>query len=166
VGTLWHEVVGHGLVGTLAGGRITYIEVLGFELWPQPRWTGWQGHYGWCDVDGIADQTGEHLMALAGSLSTWLVALAATIALYASRWRGCRTAVLVCLSLWWIDLFTYTLPTWGIRRSILWGPVYSEPYEAAVQLGMPGPLFQAFVVATSALLAAALAIRLTRRSLG
>ena len=166
IGTLWHEVVGHGLVGTLAGGRITHVEVLGLDLWPQPRWIGWQGHYGWCDVEGIAGQTGEHLMALAGSLSTWLVAAAATIALYARRWRAWLTPVLVCLSLWWIDLFTYTLPTWGIRRSILWGQVYSEPYEAAVQLGIPGTLFQVFVVTTSALLAAALAIRLTRRSLG
>jgi hypothetical protein len=55
---------------------------------------------------------------------------------------------MILLSILWIDLFTYTLPSWGFRRSILWGPVYSEPYEAAVALGINGQAFRAFVIIT------------------
>ena len=37
VGTAWHEIVGHGLVGVLCGGTITRVEVLGFEWYPSFR---------------------------------------------------------------------------------------------------------------------------------
>jgi hypothetical protein len=166
VGTLWHEVIGHGLVGTIAGGRITHVKILGLELWPGVHWFGWDGKYGQCHVEGISTAAGEEIMSLAGSLSTWCVAVAATMLLWARRWRRPWRTILTYLSLWWIDLLTYTLPTWGLRRSILWGGRYSEPYEAAVNLGIPGPAFQAFVIGTSVMLAAALIVRLVRDARG
>ncbi len=163
VGTLWHEGVGHGLTGVLAGGRIESMKVLGVDLWPTVGWSGFvDKRYGSIQITGIPTQRRDHLMTLGGSLSTWAVAVAAVVLLWARRWRGLPRAVLVCLSLWWIDLLTYTLPTWGLRRSIFWGQVYSEPYEAATALGIPGPAFQAFAVGTSAALAAALVVRLVR----
>ncbi len=162
VGTLWHELVGHGLTGVAAGGRIVRLHVLGVDLWPQLRWDGWSGGYGSIRVTGIPTQTGKKVYRLAGSLSTWCVSVVAVSLLWLRSWRGLPRAVMVCLSLWWIDLLSYTLPSWGLRRSILWGGVYSEPYEAANALGIPGPLFQAFAVGTSTLLLAALILRLVR----
>lgn len=166
VGTFWHEVVGHGLVGVLAGGQITHVMVLGVDLWPDFRWFGWDGRYGLCHVDGIPTFTGILICSLAGSMSTWCVAVVATILLWVRRWPRRWRIMLIYLSIWWIDLCTYTLPTWGLRRSILWGGTYSEPYEAAVYLGIPGPMFQAFVFGSSLLLAAALIVRLVRDARG
>jgi hypothetical protein len=166
IGTCWHEVVGHGLVGVLAGGRISYVKIFAVELWPEVRWTGFEMAYGQCQVDGIPTVGGEAVHSLAGSMSTWCVGVAATILLWMRRWGRPWRVVLIYLSIWWMDLLTYTLPTWGLRRSILWGGRYSEPYEAAVNLGVPGPVFQAFVVGTSFVLAAALIVRLMRDARG
>ncbi|MCP4593106.1 MAG: hypothetical protein GY842_20415 [bacterium] len=162
VGTAWHEVVGHGLISVICGGRITGVEVLGIQLWPEPAWTGWPQRYGYCSIADIPTSTGRHLTDLAGSLSTLFVAVGATVLLWVRRWQGWGRLVLIVLSLWWIDVLTYTLPSWGLRRSILWGPVHSEPYDAAVALGVPGGVFQMFVVGSSILLAVLLLARLCR----
>ncbi len=164
IGTAWHEVVGHGLTAVLCGGNVTYVETLGLRLWPTLGWVGWQCHYGYCETDIVAGGYAEHLVSLAGSVSTWGVAVVSMALLWMRPWRGWPLRVLVVLSLWWADLLTYTLPSWGLRRSILWGRVYSEPYSAAVGLGVPGPVFQAAVVGTSLILVLALAVRLARLS--
>jgi TRAP-type C4-dicarboxylate transport system permease small subunit len=161
-GTAWHELVGHGLTCVALGGRITYVEILGVELWPSLTCSGWPDAYGHCGVDGLPTPRCEQVVNLAGSVSTWLVSVIAITALWARRWRRLARLIFVCLGTWWIDLLTYTLPSWGFRRSILWGPVYSEPYQAATGLGIPGWIFQAVVVACSALLASALILRLLR----
>jgi len=71
--------------------------------------------------------------------------------------------VLVVLSLWWIDLFTYLLPSWGIRRSVFWGQSsHSEPVEAAIGLGIPRAAFQLLAVASCVLMAAVLAASIWR----
>lgn len=49
----------------------------------------------------------------------------------------------------WGPLLTYTLPTWGLRRSIFWGGRVAEPCDAAVALGMPRHLFQGCVILIS-----------------
>lgn len=162
VGTAWHEVVGHGLTGVACGGRIERVEVLTVQWYPRVEFVGWDGAYGRCRVEGIQTGRGRRLMSLGGSMSTWLVSVGAVCLLWARRWRGRPRVVLAFLGLWWIDLLTYTLPSWGLRRSILWGRVYSEPYEAAVALGVPGPVFQALVVTSSLALAAGLALGLRR----
>jgi hypothetical protein len=168
VGVLWHELAGHGLTGVLCGGRIASLEILGVQLYPGPTWIGWQGHYGWCDVVGLTSATAESVVALAGSMSTWAVSVAALAVLWVRRaWfapseRRWRRAALVALSVWWIDLLLYTLPSWGLRHSILWGPRYSEPYEAATALGVPGPLFQGLVVGVCVAQVIALAAWLVR----
>ncbi|RMF85891.1 MAG: hypothetical protein D6744_00600 [Planctomycetota bacterium] len=159
-GTLCHELLGHGLTGVLLGGRITELHVLGVDLWPRPRWVGWQGYYGWCGVEGLSSDAADAWMGLAGSASTWLVAAVASVALWLRRWRGVARVALVCASLWWIDAATYLLPAFGLKRSILWGGDYAEPYECAMRLGADGPLFLAVVYAGSGLMAAALVWRL------
>ncbi len=157
LGVITHELIGHGGVGLLAGGELVHVQILGLAIWPRIEWIGWQGHYGECGVAGIGNPHNRAWMALGGALSTWLVSVAATGLLLARRWKRPTRWVLACLSLWWIDLFTYTLPSWGIPRSILWGPRSgSEPYEAAMELGLPGPVFQFFAITTSAALLTAL----------
>ncbi|MBN2561665.1 MAG: hypothetical protein JXQ75_12125 [Phycisphaerae bacterium] len=161
LGTVCHEVVGHGLVGVACGGKIDQVEVLGVQLYPSPKWLGWQGYYGHCLVTGVDTTTGSHLVSLGGSMSTWCVSVAAITLLWLRRWGPWPRTVLACLGIWWIDLLTYTLPSWGVPRSVLWGQdYYSEPYEAAVALGMPGPIFQASALVTCVILAGALVLRL------
>jgi hypothetical protein len=165
-GVLCHEVVGHGLVGVLAGGRISEVEILTIRVWPQVQFLGWSGRYGACEVVDITTPTGQALMSLGGAMSTFIVALVATLLLWIRPGApGGRVArpILITLSFWWIDLLTYTLPSWGVRRSVFWGQwMYSEPYEAAKSLGIPGPAFQAFVLIACALLLWALIARIRR----
>lgn len=164
LGVVCHEVVGHGLVGVLFGGHINRVEILGFDVYPRLAWKGWMHRYGECDVTGMGSETGESWVALGGALSTWLVSVAAIAVLI--RRKACRrSAIVAALGLWWMDMFTYTLPSWGIPRSIFWGQrKFSEPYEGAVGLGMPGWLFQGLVIVTSVLLAAVWIRLLFRRA--
>ena len=55
--------------------------------------------------------------------------------------------------------------SWGLKRYVLIGNRYQEPYDAAVNLGIPGPIFQALVVASCLLIVVALFVRLRRDSL-
>jgi hypothetical protein len=145
-GTLCHEIIGHGLTGVALGGRITYVEVLGLRLWPEPGLVGWPAAYGYCGVEDLTPGWREAVMGLGGSVSTLLASLVALAALRIRRWSVWPRVILLAIGLWWVDLLTYTLPVWGLRRSIFWGGRISEPYEAAVMLGVPGGLWQVFVV--------------------
>lgn len=157
LGVLCHEVVGHGGAAMLVGGRITYVHILGFDWWPDLKWIGWQGVYGMCDADGVAGPLRQAWMILGGSLSTWFVAAIATALLNVRHWGPRPRLLLACLSLWWIDLLTYTLPSWGIKRSIFWGQNhFAEPLVGAVALGVPAWLFQTLAIASSAAMLALL----------
>lgn len=160
VGAIWHEAVGHGLTAVALGGRIEAVEILGMQLYPRPHWQGWSQRYGSCEFAGVDGDRARQVVSLAGSMSTWSIAFVAMILLWLRRWGRRSKFMLTGLAVWWIDLFTYTLPSWGLPRSVLWGQSrYSEPYEAAVALGLPGPVFQGFVIVSSLILAAALLLR-------
>ncbi|UCG32705.1 MAG: hypothetical protein JSU68_13690 [Phycisphaerales bacterium] len=152
VGTFVHEVIGHGLTAVALGGQVTRVVILGVEFYPSLDFVGWPivSGYGRIDTDGVAAGPRTHLVDLAGSMSTWFVAVLANLLLWTRRrWYGWPKAVVIMLSIFWIDLFTYTLPSWGMRRSVLWGPRdVSEPYDAAVALGINGDTFRAFVIIT------------------
>lgn len=160
LGTACHEIVGHGLTGVLCGGTIVRVEIIGLQVYPEFAWIGWHGQYGSCSVHGISSLTRDALMGLGGSMSTWAVSLIAIVTLWCKPWSGWPRTVLIYLGIWWIDLLTYTLPTWGLRRSLLWGGTYSEPYVAATSLGVPGWLYQVFVLLSCAALAIALGVRI------
>jgi hypothetical protein len=156
--TAWHETVGHGLTAVAFGARITYIDVAGFRCYPEFRWIGppRSGHFGECGHSPIDDPRADGLIRLAGSLSTWVIAVIATILLCRGGFHDWTWVLMCALSMWWVDLFLYTVPSFGLRRYILWGPSYSEPYEAALAIGVPGPVFQGLVMATSVILAVAI----------
>lgn len=143
----WHEIMGHGLVGVLCGGRVTKFQLFGWQFLPEFKWTGTAEGLGVCDHIGIQSKTCMHLTELAGSMSTFLVAVVAAWMLWRFRPRGVKLTALVCLSIWSLDLLTFTLPSFGLRRYIWSGTRYSEPYQAALALGIPGPVFQVFVLA-------------------
>ncbi len=142
----WHEIAGHGLVGVICGGRVTRFQLFGWQLFPKIKWTGVSEGLGICDHSGIVSQWGVHLTELAGSMSTFVVAAIAAYLLWRYRPRGVKLTALICLTVWSLDLLTFTLPSFGLRRYIWSGTRYSEPYTAAVALGIPGPLFQVFVL--------------------
>lgn len=147
LGTACHEIVGHGLVGLACGGRINQIIVTGVQLWPRLAWTGPQGAFGWCDVEGVSGPVCSQFWLMTGSLSTLLVAVVAILLLYFRKWSRYAYLILLGCAFWWIDLFTYTLPSFGLRRYVLFGRRIAEPYDAAIALGIPGWLFQSLVVA-------------------
>jgi hypothetical protein len=151
-GTAWHEIVGHGLTAVAFGARITYIEVLGLQWYPSLKLADRPSHLGQCGHTEINDPTSNAVIRLAGSLSTWFVGVFALALLYAKRWCGWSRLLVIALSIWWADLLANTLASFGISRYVPW-PAYSEPYEAARALGMPGPVFQALVVVSSSALA-------------
>lgn len=146
LGTACHEIVGHGFVGIACGGRLNQIIVTGIQLWPRLKWTGPQGAFGWCDVTGVSGQICNHLWLLTGSLSTLLVSMIAIALLFARKRSGMTQLILHGFAFWWIDLFTYTLPSFGLRRYIIFGRRIAEPYDAAVALGIPGWICQVFVL--------------------
>jgi len=158
VGTAWHEVVGHGLTAVAFGARITYIEVLGLQWYPTLKPADGPSHLGQCGHTEITDPTSNAVIRLAGSLSTWFVGLFSLALLYTRRWRGWSKVLIIALSIWWIDLLANTLASFGIGRWVPW-PQYSEPYEAAMALGMRGSVFQVLVVISSAALAVVFARR-------
>lgn len=121
----------------------------------------WAGRYGACAVVGIPTPRGKAVMALGGALSTFSVAAIATALLLMRRWGRYGRPLLITLSFWWFDLLTYTLPSWGLPHSIVWGQNwYSEPYEAALALGIPGTTMRILTIASCAGLLAIVCIRI------
>src|SRR5262245_10791560 len=108
LGTMCHEIVGHGLTAVLFGGRIERVHILGVRFDPGISWEGWMGYYGYCYITPTGSARTEHWVSLAGSLSTWAVSVIAIVLLWMRRWAPRKRLVLAWLGLWWIDLLTYT----------------------------------------------------------
>ncbi len=152
--------MGHGLVGVLAGGHITYVEVFGVKLWPEIGWAGWSSALGRCGVEGFRIRTGWGLHMIAGPLSTGCVSVLAVVLLWLRRWTGLLRVILVCLSFWWIDLLSEALSSWDILHSILRFRRSGVHYHAALELGIPSLVVGVFAIGISACLLTALVIRL------
>jgi hypothetical protein len=155
---MWHELIGHGLVGVLSGGHVTQVDLFGIRLLPE---LGLSGIPAAINIEDIRTPALHELTVLSGPLSTWCIAVLAVILLWVRRRRGLVKVVLVCLSLWWYDLLSETLLVWGVPKYLFW----SRPpghYDSAIWLGIPGPLFHIFSTGTSVCLLAGLVICLIR----
>ena len=161
-GVAWHEIVGHGLAGVLCGGRVDRVQFWGLQFVPTLAWTGLGEGLGAADVSGLKNTAAEQITQLAGSVSTALAAAVALLLLRITRPRGVSRLALICVGLWSLDLLTFTLPSLGWRRYIWFGTTYSEPYDAAMALGIPGPLFQLLAVGGSLLVLAGFFVPLAR----
>ena len=160
LGTACHELVGHGLTAVAFGATITDVQILGVRVWPSLDFLGWDGRYGACWWQGDLTESQSNWALLCGAGSTWLLALLATILLWCHRWGVWGRWILTGFSIWWLDVLTYTAPSWGLKRSILWGGSTSEPYNAAIGLGCPAWAYQSIVILSSLAMAVATAIRL------
>lgn len=154
---VWHELVGHGLVGILAGGHITHLDLFGVRVLPE---FGWSGIPGSIHIEDAATPTLHDVTIITGPLSTWCVSVLAVVLLWIRRWTGLVQAILVCLSLWWYDVLGETLTAWGIPKYIFFYSRAPVHYDATVRLGIPGPLFHIFSIGTSVCLSAGLVMRL------
>jgi hypothetical protein len=146
LGVVWHELAGHALIGLLCGGRIARAQCLGVQLVPDLAWTGLGEGLGAVDVRDLPTRTGESLTQVAGSVSTLLASAAALWLLRTRRVEGARRAALAWIGLWSLDIVTFALPTFGLRRYVAFGTTWSEPGEAAAALGVPAPLFLALAI--------------------
>lgn len=78
-GTAFHELVGHGLTGVLAGGRLTFADILFVQVLPRVELHGWRGYYSSSarSRTSRAFAGGAFAVLLGGSLSTLLAATGA-----------------------------------------------------------------------------------------
>ena len=154
---VWHELIGHGLTTILVGGRIVSINLFGFRIFPNFGFSGIPGGLG---IDNIPTQKFHDIVVIMGPISTWLVSLLAVITLWIRQPTGLLRVILVCLSLWCYDLLGETFTAWGIPKYLFFHSRPPVHYEAAVSLGIPGPLFHVFSIGTSVCLFAGLVMRL------
>lgn len=163
LGVLLHEA-GHIASAWLFGARLTRLNVLGLDLIPSLGWRPQPGYYGLASYKGRLTPTQTQVVRLSGSLSTLSAAVAAQAGLWLSRpRRGITRLSVLILSFFWLDILTHTLPTLGVPAYLFFGSraisSTAEAYLAAVDLGMPGWLFQALVIGLSPGLLAATLIR-------
>lgn len=154
LGTLLHEA-GHAASAMLFGARLTYLNILWLDLIPSVRWNPLPGYFGYMRYEGDLTPIQQEVVGLAGSLSTLLVAVAAQMILWLTQPRkGVARLVALTGCFFWLDMLTHTLPTLGVPAYLLFGVAETTPraeaYLAAVALGMPGLLFQAFAIGLSA----------------
>jgi len=144
-----HEF-GHALWGTAVGGRLTYMQIAYFQIYPQLAITP-QFQLGLVEVTGLTTEFASGLMSLGGSLTTnivsWLLAL---ILLKASLGYKTKVALKILGLFGVLDLPFYVLfPQIGFRHWIFLGGCQPEPLIGARKMGIPDPAFYIMVVVTT-----------------
>jgi len=138
---------GHAIWGTAAGGRLTYMQIAYFEIYPQPAITP-EFRLGYVQVEGLTTQFASGLMSLGGSLTTniasWLIAL---ILLTVSLRYKTQLALKILGFFGLLDLPLYVLfPQLGLRHWIFMGGCNPEPLIGARKMGIPDPVFYILVI--------------------
>jgi len=141
-----HEC-GHAIWGTAAGGRLTYMQIAYFEIYPRPAITP-EFRLGYAQVEGLTTQFASGIMSLGGSLTTniasWLIALILlTVSLGYKRQLTLKILGLFGL----LDLPLYVLlPQLGLSHWIFLGGRTPEPLIGARKMGIPDPVFYTMVI--------------------
>ena len=138
---------GHAIWGTAAGGRLTYMQIAYFEIYPQPAITP-EFRLGYAQVEGLTTQFASGLMSLGGSLTTniasWLIAL---ILLTVSLGYKTQLSLKILGFFGLLDLPLYVLfPQLGLRHWIFMGGCTPEPLIGARKMGIPDPVFYIMVI--------------------
>lgn len=143
---LIHES-GHAIWGTAAGGRLTYMQIAYFEIYPQPAITP-EFRLGYAQIEGLTTQFASGLMSLGGSLTTsissWLIAL---ILLTVSLGYKTQLALKILGFFGLLDLPLYVLfPQLGLGHWIFMGGRTPEPLIGARKMGIPDSVFYIIVI--------------------
>ncbi len=144
-----HEF-GHALWGTIVGGRLTYMQIAYFQIYPRLALTP-QFRLGLAEVTGLATEFASGAMQLGGSLTTnivsWLLAL---ILLRVSLGFKRQVALRVLGLFGLLDLPFYVLfPQLGLRHWIFLGGCQPEPLVGARKMGISDPAFYTMVILTT-----------------
>lgn len=144
-----HEC-GHAMWGTAAGGRLAYMQIAFFEIYPRLAITP---HFrlGYAQVEGLTTKFASGLMSLGGSLTTnivsWLLAL---ILMRTSLRYKTRVALKVLGLFGLVDLPFYVLfPQIGLGHWIFLGGRIPEPLVGARNMGIPDAAFYLVVALTT-----------------
>jgi len=143
-----HEF-GHALWGIAVGGRLTYMKIAYFEIYPRFSLTS-TFVLGFVSVEGLATEFASGLMSLGGSLTTNIIAWLLALILLKTKF-GYRTQVALRILGFFglFDLPFYVLfPQLGLRHWIFLGGDTPEPLLGARNIGIPDPVFYITTVLT------------------
>jgi hypothetical protein len=141
-----HEF-GHAMWGTAVGGRLTYMKIAFFEIYPRLAITP-QFQLGLVQVTGLTTEFEYGLFLLGGSLTTNIVSWVLALVLLKASLGSKTQASLKILGLFGLlDLPFYVLfPQLGLRHWIFLGGCQPEPLIGARMMGVPDPAFYTMVV--------------------
>jgi hypothetical protein len=136
-----HEF-GHALWGIAVGGRLTYMKIAYFEIYPQFSLTS-TFVLGFARVEGLTTEFASGLMSLGGSLTTNIVSWLLALILLKTKFGYKTQVALKILGLFGLlDLPFYVLfPQIGLRHWIFLGGDTPEPLLGARNIGIPDPVF-------------------------
>ncbi len=143
---------GHALAGAAMGGRLTYLKIAFFEIYPRLAVTS-QFHLGLAGVEGLEFGTfGYGLMLLGGSLTTNIASWAIGLVLLKTSIDNRVNVVLKGLGIFGIlDLPLYVfLPQIGLKHWIfLGGECGPEPLIGTRMMGIPDSIIYLTVMVST-----------------
>jgi len=144
-----HEF-GHVMWGVAAGGRLTYMKVTFFEIYPRLAITP-EFVLGKVLVEGILTDFGYGLFLLGGALTTNIAAWLLALPLLKVKFRNKTQVAIRMLGLFGLlDLPFYVfLPQIGLQHWVFLGGYGPEPLIGARMMGIPDPAFYAMVIITT-----------------
>jgi hypothetical protein len=142
----FHEV-GHALWGILVGGRLAYMQIFYFIIYPRMELASYF-RLGYVEVTGFPSSFAHGLFLLGGSLTTSIIAWVVVVILWKKEVRyrtGLSLKMLGIIGV--LDLpFYVVFPQLGLRHWILLGGNTPEPLIGAREMGIPEPLFYGVVL--------------------
>lgn len=150
LGTLAHEILGHGLVIVLLGEEIEKLHILGFVVYPEFYFEGVMG-FGYISSKAFvtANPIEDGILIIMGSMSTFLVSLAFIPIFLRTKSKGIKYYILLTFSLYFADMLMHSLPL-----------LDKEPYEGAKILGLSSNMLWGFAVLTCLLMSLAILLKL------
>ena len=144
-----HEF-GHVIWGTAVGGRLTYMQIAFFQIYPQLAVTT-QFQLGLVQVTGLTTEFASGVMQLGGSLTTNIISWVLALILLRTDFQFKTKVALKILGLFGLlDLPFYVLfPQIGLHHWIFLGGRQPEPLIGARKMGIPDPAFYTIVVLTT-----------------
>jgi len=158
-----HEL-SHAAIVLAFGGRVIAINVLGVQWFPFFRYTPQYGYGGYVAWLIAPDSLRTHLIVVAGSMGTLLIAFCASISLNTFRPRGLIRTALIAFSFYIADSLFHIVPVLHVPSNAAppWVRSFSEAYFALVDLGVPGQYYIVLVFLSTAVILGLLVLSLIR----